>query len=54
MLLFECNTLHGSNANMSPYPRSNMSYVFNSVENRLQRPFAAEQPRPAFLATREE
>ncbi|HEX5515072.1 MAG TPA: ectoine hydroxylase [Gammaproteobacteria bacterium] len=53
MLLFDCNTLHGSNANMSPYPRSNVFYVFNSVENRLQHPFAAKRPRPAFLATRE-
>lgn len=52
MLLFECNTLHGSNANMSPYPRSNVFFVFNSVENRLQQPYAARKPRPAFLASR--
>lgn len=52
MLLFECNTLHGSNANMSPYPRSNVFYVFNSIENRLQRPYAAKQARPTFLASR--
>ncbi|NLO79143.1 MAG: ectoine hydroxylase [Xanthomonadaceae bacterium] len=52
MLLFECNVLHGSNANMSPYPRSNVFFVFNSVENRLQQPFAARKPRPWFLAAR--
>lgn len=52
MLLFECNTLHGSNANMSPDPRSNVFYVYNSVENKLQQPFAAKRPRPEFLAER--
>lgn len=52
MLLFECNTLHGSNANMSPYPRSNVFFVFNSVENRLREPFAARHRRPEFLAER--
>jgi ectoine hydroxylase len=52
MLFFECNTLHGSNANMSPYPRSNVFFVFNSIENHLQQPFAAKHPRPEFLAER--
>lgn len=53
MLLFDCNTLHGSNANMSPYPRSNVFFVYNSVDNAIQKPFAAKRPRPAFLAERE-
>lgn len=52
MLLFECNLLHGSNANMSPYPRSNLFLVYNSVANRIQQPYAAHHPRPTFLADR--
>jgi ectoine hydroxylase len=35
LIIFECNTLHASNANMSPWPRSNLFFVYNSVENRL-------------------
>ncbi len=54
LLLFECNTLHGSNANMSPDPRSNVFFVYNSVRNAPRRPYAARKPRPAFLAERED
>lgn len=53
LLLFECNTLHASNSNMSPWPRSNLFFVYNSVHNRLVEPFAAPRPRPAFLADRD-
>lgn len=52
LLLFECNTLHASNANMSPWPRSNLFFVYNSVENRLDKPFSGKEPRPEFLAER--
>lgn len=52
MLLFECNTLHASNENMSPWPRSNLFFVYNSVHNSLQEPFAAPGRRPDFLAER--
>lgn len=54
LLLFECNTLHGSNANMSPDPRSNAFFVYNSVKNTPRDPFGARAPRPAFLAERED
>ncbi|MEX1042071.1 MAG: phytanoyl-CoA dioxygenase family protein, partial [Pirellulaceae bacterium] len=30
-VMFDCNTLHGSVANLSPYPRTNLFLVFNSV-----------------------
>ena len=53
LLLFECNTLHASNRNMSPWPRANLFFVYNSVENRLAQPFAGTRPRPAYLAARE-
>ncbi|WP_372635922.1 ectoine hydroxylase [Cohnella sp.] len=52
VLLFDCNLMHGSASNISPYPRSNAFYVFNSVENRLQKPFSAVKPRPSFIASR--
>ncbi|WP_440995290.1 ectoine hydroxylase [Arhodomonas sp. SL1] len=54
LLIFECNVLHASNANMSPDPRSNVFFVYNSVRNTPQAPFAARRPRPAFLAERED
>ncbi|WP_106476343.1 ectoine hydroxylase [Phytohalomonas tamaricis] len=50
LLLFDCNTLHGSNANMSPDPRSNIFFVFNRRDNAMQAPFAASKHRPDFLA----
>jgi len=49
VLFFDCNTLHGSNANMSPFPRSNAFFVYNSIDNRLQAPYAARRRRPLFL-----
>ncbi|TDO15201.1 MULTISPECIES: ectoine hydroxylase [Halomonas] len=50
LLLFDCNVLHASNANMSPDPRSNVFFVYNRLDNRCQAPFAAPKPRPRFLA----
>ncbi|MFN3579937.1 MAG: ectoine hydroxylase [Pseudomonas sp.] len=52
LLLFECNVLHASNGNMSPWPRSNLFFVYNSVDNKLGKPYAAQQQRPEHLAAR--
>ena len=52
LIIFECNTLHGSNANMSPWARSNLFFVYNSVENQLTQPFCGNRPRPEFLGNR--
>jgi len=52
LLLFECNTLHASNENMSPWPRSNLFFVYNSVENKLDEPYGAPVRRPEFLGAR--
>lgn len=52
-LFFDCNTMHGSVGNLSPYPRTNLFIVFNSVENALVAPFGGLPPRPDFLAERE-
>ncbi|HCE40406.1 MAG: ectoine hydroxylase [Alcanivorax sp.] len=54
LLLFECNTLHASNKNLSPWPRSNLFFVYNSVDNVPEKPFCGNEPRPHFLANRED
>lgn len=51
-LWFDANVLHGSGSNITPYPRSNIFLVFNSVENALGQPFRAAEPRPEYLAAR--
>lgn len=53
LVLFDCNTMHGSNGNITPAPRANAFFVYNAVSNALTRPFAAQRPRPRFLARRE-
>ncbi|GED46257.1 ectoine dioxygenase [Vreelandella aquamarina] len=50
LLLFDCNTLHASNVNLSLDPRSNVFFVFNRPDNRCVAPFAAPKQRPSFLA----
>ncbi|QGH33595.1 ectoine hydroxylase [Gracilibacillus salitolerans] len=52
VLFFESNTMHGSNSNISPLPRSNVFFVFNSIENKLVEPFADVSARPEFVANR--
>ncbi|MCD7059447.1 ectoine hydroxylase [Pelagibacterium xiamenense] len=53
VILFECNTIHGSNGNITPFPRSNAFFVYNAWSNRVTEPFAADKPRPAFLSERD-
>lgn len=52
VIFFDCNTMHGSNSNITPWPRSNVFAVYNSVENRLVDPFCGLEPRPEFIAHR--
>ena len=52
-VFFECNTMHGSSGNLSPWPRTNFFIVYNSVENRLVEPFGGTPARPAFLGDRD-
>jgi ectoine hydroxylase len=52
-IVFDCNTMHGSNGNITPYPRTNLFFVYNAISNQLQKPFCDLAPRPDFLATRE-
>ncbi len=53
VVLFECNTLHASTANLSPVARSNVFVCYNAVDNRLVDPFGATTKRPSFLASRD-
>ncbi|WP_427923273.1 ectoine hydroxylase [Streptomyces sp. cg40] len=50
---FDCNCMHGSGDNITPFPRSNVFIVFNSVENKAVEPFAAPVRRPAFIGARD-
>jgi ectoine hydroxylase len=50
---FDCNCMHGSGDNITPYPRSNVFIVFNSVENTAQEPFAAPVRRPEYIGARD-
>ncbi|MGN2639131.1 ectoine hydroxylase [Nocardia takedensis] len=52
-LLFDSNIMHGSSNNITPFPRSNIFLVFNSVENTLVEPYSAPAPRPGYIAARD-
>lgn len=52
VIVFDCNTMHGSNSNISPQPRSNVFFVYNSLSNRIGSPFCQQPPRPEFIASR--
>lgn len=52
VIFFDCNTMHGSSGNISPWPRENVFMVYNSVENRLQAPKYGLTPRPEHIAAR--
>jgi ectoine hydroxylase len=51
-VVFDCNTMHGSNGNITPLPRANVFIVYNSVSNTLGAPYGPAKPRPSFLAER--
>jgi len=52
-LMFDSNVMHGSGNNITPFPRSNIFIVFNSMLNTLVEPYGAAIPRPDFIASRE-
>lgn len=51
--IFDCNAMHGSNSNISPYARSNVFFVYNAMANRVVDPFSGQPPRPEYICTRE-
>jgi ectoine hydroxylase len=52
-VIFDSNCMHGSVDNITPFPRSNVFIVFNSVENTLVEPFGPGDPRPEYIASRD-
>lgn len=50
-VMFDSNCMHASNGNVTPYSRSNVFIVYNSVENTTVEPFAATAPRPEFAGS---
>ncbi len=52
LLLFDCNTMHGSNSNITPWPRCGLFLVFNAVSNALHDPFGGTPPRPDYIGNR--
>ncbi|MGE0486433.1 MAG: ectoine hydroxylase [Gammaproteobacteria bacterium] len=52
VVIFDCNILHGSGSNISPYPRSNLFFVYNALSNRCVAPFSGQPPRPQHIANR--
>ncbi len=50
---FDCNCMHGSGDNITPYARSNVFIVYNSVENAAVEPFAAPTRRPEYIGARD-
>lgn len=53
VIVFDCNLMHGSNGNITPFPRANAFLVYNAVSNQLGPPFGVDTPRPPFIAARE-
>ncbi len=53
VVFFDSNLMHGSNSNITPYPRSNAFYVYNALSNAVVEPFCTQPARPEFLCTRE-
>ena len=53
VVVFDCNMMHASGVNLSPFPRSNVFVVYNSVDNALVEPFGVDEPRPSYIASRE-
>jgi ectoine hydroxylase len=44
--------MHGSNSNITPFPRSNAFFAYNAMSNAVVEPFGGAQPRPDFLCER--
>jgi len=52
VVFFDCNLMHASNGNLTPFERHNVFMVYNAMSNALVEPFAAPARRPEFIANR--
>ncbi len=48
-VIFDSNCMHASNGNVTPYSRSNIFLVYNSVDNAAEEPFGTASSRPEFI-----
>lgn len=53
VVIFDCNTMHGSNSNITPAPRSNVFIVYNAISNRVVQPYCDQPPRPEYIGARQ-
>ena len=53
VIVFDCNTMHGSNGNITPFPRANVFIVYNAINNQVGDPYCDRPPRPEYLCTRQ-
>ncbi|PLY07603.1 MAG: phytanoyl-CoA dioxygenase [Arcobacter sp.] len=53
LVIHDGNTMHGSPDNISPNSRTNAFFVFNSVENKPEKPFGAKSNRADFLCLKD-
>ncbi len=54
IIIFDCNMMHGSNGNITPFPRSNVFFVYNAISNRVSEPFCDQPPRPEYICSRKD
>ena len=52
VIIFDCNTMHGSNGNITPFPRSNVFFVYNAISNKVVEPYCQQPPRPEYICSR--
>lgn len=52
VIVFDCNTMHGSNGNISPATRANVFFVYNAISNKVVSPFCSQPPRPEYICSR--
>lgn len=50
LVIHDGNIMHGSPDNISPNPRTNAFFVYNSIQNKPTKPFAAPKKRASFLS----
>lgn len=50
LVIHDGNIMHGSPDNISPDPRTNAFFVYNSIENKPTKPFGAPKKRAGFLS----
>jgi ectoine hydroxylase len=52
VIVFDCNLMHGSNSNITPFPRSNVFFVYNALSNKVVDQFCSQALRPEHICTR--